>query len=429
MIFDQNLLEFMSLSPLNSAPKAGQSHPLLPTYRQTFFPPKAIDTLELQATSFPKSFIDVKNRLVQCLKNLWSSIVNCFSSKTKLHSITFGPLTIIPSQYPHHISNANKQFVYNYLVRGRNIDDPVTVTKWGLKDPRPMNKLPLFATTKPQIVPVDGPFRYEASTADTVHWTANFADRNLFGFCEGPLLAQDELQVLEHPALAHVKNALPAEQRILEPLDTVLFQNVPRLGALDALTPIPAHDTQILYANYFATPAQAEILSRLTRSLYGNYFTNATQREILTRLTPFSYRTSSNIFAIVAPHISSALEGQPYQKKDLGRLFFTFYNASQSIKVTCPGKKIVLHTGNWGCGAFGNDPKTVYILQMAAARFAGIDELQIHPLSHQNELQAARQLLDQIEQRFPQMTVDQFIDHLQTHAAEYGLTYKRGNGT
>lgn len=32
-----------------------------------------------------------------------------------------------------------------------------------------------------------------------MEWYVNFADRNLFGYYGGTLLAQDELQVLEHP--------------------------------------------------------------------------------------------------------------------------------------------------------------------------------------------------------------------------------------
>ncbi len=341
-----------------------------------------------------------------CFEKAWNSIVEFFKScfgNTQPYSST-GPSVIQPSQYSHKITNPNKQFVYNQLVQGRSVGDQITVRKRGI-NPHSLEKEILFTPTKPQITSVNGCFTYEASTADTVHWTANFADKNLFGYCGGPLLAQDELQVLEHPALAHVKNGLPSNMRTLEPTDAVLLQNVPRLGALDTGTPLPNGHT-----------------------LYGNYFAAASQGEILSRLTRFDHPVSSNIFAIEAPHVSPALKNQPVQRKDFARLFFAFYNAAYSIKAIC-GQKVVMHSGNWGTGAYGNDHKTSYLMQLAAARFARTDELRMYPLGFQNEFEAAKQLLDQIERKYPNMTIGGFLDHLAENAAHYGLRYKVGNGT
>jgi hypothetical protein len=67
--------------------------------------------------------------------------------------------------------------------------------------------------------------------------------------------------------------------------------------------------------------------------------------------------------------------------------------------------------------------------QLAAARFAGADELRMYPLTQQNAHREANQLFNQIEQQFLQMTVGQFLDHLTANAARYGLRYKEGNGT
>jgi hypothetical protein len=89
----------------------------------------------------------------------------------------------------------------------------------------------------------------------------------------------------------------------------------------------------------------------------------------------------------------------------------------------------VIHTGNWGAGAFGNDPKTVHLIQLAAARFAGIDQIDMYPLNQQNELQAAIQLFNQIETQFPQMKVGEFLAHLASNAHPYNLKYKQSNGT
>ncbi len=333
--------------------------------------------------------------------------MRCFGKSSPASLFSSSALLVInPSQQSQHLSNMNKIFVYTQLSQGRTVGDQVRAQKFSLNDPDSLKSAAAFPAARPQVVTSAGGFQYPASTADTIHWTANFADSRLFGFCEGPLLAQDELQVLEHPALAHIKSALPSDLKTLSGYDAALFQNVPRLGSLDTTTPFPDGHT-----------------------LYGNRFAAATHDQILARLQLLNPPTSSNIFAIAAPHVPFGMANQPYQKKDIDALFFTAYNAFHAIKESSPGKKVVAHTGNWGAGAFGNDLKTVHLLQLAAARFAGIDEIRMHPMSSQAELQAARQLLDQIERQFPQMTIGQFIDHLTANAASYQLTYKTGNGT
>eukprot|EP00483_Globobulimina_turgida_P012794 UN12818 len=41
-------------------------------------------------------------------------------------------------------------------------------------------------------------------------------------------------------------------------------------------------------------------------------------------------------------------------------------------------KKIVVHTGNWGCGAFGGNVELHAILQVIAGVAAGVDEMYYH---------------------------------------------------
>eukprot|EP00479_Gromia_sphaerica_P008629 TRINITY_DN335_c0_g1_i5.p1 TRINITY_DN335_c0_g1~~TRINITY_DN335_c0_g1_i5.p1 ORF type:complete len:129 (+),score=17.46 TRINITY_DN335_c0_g1_i5:773-1159(+) len=42
---------------------------------------------------------------------------------------------------------------------------------------------------------------------------------------------------------------------------------------------------------------------------------------------------------------------------------------------------IVIHTGNWGTGAFGGNKIMMALLQLIAARMAGIDRMQFHTFS------------------------------------------------
>jgi len=56
-------------------------------------------------------------------------------------------------------------------------------------------------------------YDYVPVAAGAVEWHVNFADRHLFGFYGSSLLAQDEMQVTEHPVLASLKEALDANGR------------------------------------------------------------------------------------------------------------------------------------------------------------------------------------------------------------------------
>jgi hypothetical protein len=57
---------------------------------------------------------------------------------------------------------------------------------------------------------------------------------------------------------------------------------------------------------------------------------------------------------------------------------------------------VVIHTGFWGCGAFGGNRTLMALLQLLAARLSGIDRLVFH--THYKEgtdaFDAARQILD-----------------------------------
>ena len=130
-----------------------------------------------------------------------------------------------PATLPCTLTHPNKQFVYQKLVQGRPPGKPITVSTSTLHNAAALGKNPLFSSTKPHLMAIQGGFRSRPSTAETLHWTANFADKRLFHFCGGPLLAQDELQVLEHPALAHMTGLFE-----LNGNKAVLFQNVDRLG-------------------------------------------------------------------------------------------------------------------------------------------------------------------------------------------------------
>eukprot|EP01084_Bolivina_argentea_P134355 237009_1 len=56
-------------------------------------------------------------------------------------------------------------------------------------------------------------------------------------------------------------------------------------------------------------------------------------------------------------------------------------NDDEKKQVELKMKKLVIHTGNWGCGAFGGNVELHAILQIIAAVSAGIDEMSYHAVN------------------------------------------------
>ena len=109
----------------------------------------------------------------------------------------------------------------------------------------------------------EGFFTYAPPLADdhTVHWHMNFADPYLFGHGEGPLMAQDELQITEHPCLASLGRAIESGDHDQEGLKRftceggqatpVLVQGAPRRCVVD---------TTHLYGDNFARASQESVV-------------------------------------------------------------------------------------------------------------------------------------------------------------------------
>lgn len=305
--------------------------------------------------------------------------------------------------------NNNKLFAYQQLLQGaapNALHSQFTKYQLGNQDAIAQSRL-YPGTGAPTVQEIAGSFSYDASTDTTKYWTANFADRNLFGFGFGGLLAQDELQILEHPGLYHLKLHL-RNQRMdhLGNNEIALIENVHRLGNLDTQSPLATGGT-----------------------LYGNNFAAATQDQIAAKLARLNPSHGSNIYAMAAPRIPANLHNQPYQKPHLEQLFYTCYTAFAAAKERSGNARCVMDIGKWGCGAFGNQHKTVAIIQLAAAIRAGVDEVRYYPLRDHDVLVDAQEVVNDITNFHTDYTVDEFLTYLADNAATLGLRYGIGNGT
>jgi hypothetical protein len=203
---------------------------------------------------------------------------------------------------------------------------------------------------------------------DVVEWHVNFADPQLFGFYGSALFAQDEMQVTEHPALGALKEALDAAGTPGFTVDggratPVLVMGVERRCQVETAAAAAAGRPRGLYGKEFVA-ARLDVVRRST-----------------TRLDP---PTVSNIVAMAAPR---GAHGR-YTVAQIEHVLATSLSGLgaavlESRRAGGPGCRIAVHTGYWGCGAFGGNRVLMTLLQVVAAGAVGVDSLVFHTVTEQ----------------------------------------------
>jgi hypothetical protein len=196
-----------------------------------------------------------------------------------------------------------------------------------------------------------------------VEWHVNFADPNLFYAYGSTLFAQDEIQVAEHPILGSLREALVAEGRPTTTTENGRPTPVLVMGAERRVRIETARGTRSGGPSW----------------LYGRAFAGATAdavREATTRIDP---PTVSNIIAIVAPYGGHGR----YQRDEIGRAIgaaYTGFRAAvlESKRTSGADALTAIHSGFWGCGAFGGNRIMMTLVQVLAAEMAGVARLVLH---------------------------------------------------
>jgi len=110
------------------------------------------------------------------------------------------------TKYPARLNNRNKEIVFDISSpRGAIHAGTISFSRW-----RQM-RLPDTVSregTRPSFELREDFFTYDSSPQGRCDWHLNFADHYLFCAYGGPLFAQDEMQVAEHPALASLRHGL-----------------------------------------------------------------------------------------------------------------------------------------------------------------------------------------------------------------------------
>ena len=116
-----------------------------------------------------------------------------------------------------------------------------------------------------------------------------------------------------------------------------------------------------------------------TTGLYGNAFAYASADDVIAACTSIKPPTVSNIIAMDAPAGGDGV----YNHETLVDIWTTaltaFYAAVCEAKA-CNGdaSECTIHTGWWGTGAYGGNRTLMAIMQLIAARAAGVTHLIFH---------------------------------------------------
>jgi hypothetical protein len=203
-------------------------------------------------------------------------------------------------------------------------------------------------------------FKYaEQTDPKIVDWHLNFSDPDLFVAYGSELLAQDEIQVAEHPILGSIREKLVSSKRYAETVD-------------DDGNPTPITLSGAQRRCVIDTKPNPKI--GCPDGIYGNAFEIATEEQVRLSTRTISPPTISNILAISAP---SGGYGD-YTVGDMLEILITAYSgfscARKESENLVPGNtKTIIHTGFWGCGAFGGNRILMTILQCIAANLAEVN--------------------------------------------------------
>jgi hypothetical protein len=265
--------------------------------------------------------------------------------------------------YAPHWRHDHKALVYEVACPPGSVwQGRLRYTRWAA--------LPLAEEVDPasaaaRVEPREDVYDY-AATGDRpapVEWHVNFADPHLFVAYTGGLFAQDEMQVAEHPALGALREALVRDGHAAVTVEhgrptPVLVMGVERRCRV-------------------ATDRNTD--EGRSEGLYGNAFARASEDAVRRATTPIDPPTVTNLIAMAAPGFGVGAYSDSQIHSILTTAFTGFRAAVlEAESAHGPAAATVVHTGYWGCGAFGGNRVLMAALQALAAEMAGVRRLVLH---------------------------------------------------
>lgn len=297
-------------------------------------------------------------------------------------------------QHPPRTEHAKKRLLFE-LATSHTGSGSCTVSRYR-QIPAPDTYRPFEPGT--EITARKGYFRY-GNTESAADWFMNFAHHDLFNGYGHFMFAQDEIQVAEHPVLASFREMM--------------------LTRTDGLRPATVEDgkpTPVLFRDVQRT------VNIDTREIYGARFARANDETIKDAVELLEPPRTSNILAIEAP-ISSG--NRIYSRGEIEAAFNTAYSGFRATILAATDfaamEPVVIHTGNWGCGAYGGNRQLMLTIQMMAAQLAGVSRLIFYCGADGTDDVSAFQ--SELQRRFkfkPGVSVGKVIDRLVAAAFPWG---------
>lgn len=176
---------------------------------------------------------------------------------------------------------------------------------------------------------------------NTCSFWVNFSNPKLFSDCEGDYFSQGDTMALAHPLLLSCVSYLKS-------LDDKCF--IPATKESEEPTPFVFLDV----------PFWVRVTGE---SLTDNF-------EVLIR------EEKSNIISMCPP-----LGSGRYTKEQIEYLLETVlcaFGGGAKSEYALKKTNLILHTGNWGCGAYGNNEELIYLVQIFGAMATGFSKIIFH---------------------------------------------------
>ena len=313
------------------------------------------------------------------------------------------------ADHPPRLSDRNKKVVFE-------VASPSGMSHRGRLDYSRWASLPWPESVDPgaamrRAVDRPGFFDYEPEPdrPGAVEWHVNFADPILFVAYGSGLFAQDEMQVAEHPALGSLCEALRARAiRTMTEEDgrptPVLMMGVPRLCRV---------------------ATEPDVAEGRPHGLYGNAFARADPAVVRRATTRIDPPTITNLIAMAAPSVGTGRYRADEIEGVLATAFTAFRAAAiESARSRGAGSPVVVHTGFWGCGAFGGNRVLMTTLQAIAAELAGVDRIVFHTgdPSGVASIRAMRRLFDESLIDGSVLDVSDLIRRIDAEGFEWGMS-------
>lgn len=210
-------------------------------------------------------------------------------------------------------------------------------------------------------------FHYETRDEEN-EWWLNFTGRSLYIAYSGSLFAQEEIQVVEHPDLAHLKEYLST--------------------AYASYPPNKSNPTQARF-HHRAYPVLIRGVEQRCKivdlpSIYGSRFADATFEQLSKAVeVVVPKKKKTNIICMTG--LSSGTG--TYQLGEILDLYQTAFTAFSGAKnESTEPEECVIHTGHWGCGVFGGNKELITLIQQIAAMHAGIKKLVYHTFNEKGNV-------------------------------------------